>query len=373
MECLNNECTWPAPASRPPVELFEPTNGQDCSEAIEINVKGVVVGHSDSCADAPWPTEHQAYPFVADASGARPLAVGIPASSIYAEAINDAGYILTNDETPPQYTQWIHRPAHWDQPELVPLDFGVDLYALTDVPLPGQTLPLLVGAAGPDATTRWQWIQVQLAPPGGTNVVTFFPPPANGYSGDGGALVVNDKGDMAGFYTLTGGTRSAMAWTREQGLQDLNSLAPVANQWQMRMALGINDARVVVGFAMRGTIERPFRMDLPSHTLTILDGLPAPYDQYGAQAHAINKKGHIVGSAGQLVDPIGGFHLAPGRAFFYSEGTGLVDLNTLASAPDGWVFADAADINDLDEVVGFATKGPLRRAYRVKVTFQAPP
>jgi probable HAF family extracellular repeat protein len=356
-----------APA-RPAFALFEPTDGEDCSQAVEVNASGVVVGYSDSCLENPWANEHQAYPFVADAAGVHPLPAGVAASSIYTEAINDAGFILANDETPPEYTQWLYRPGHWDAPERVALDFGCDLYALTNRPLPGQALPVMVGCAGVGASGPWQWIQVQMAAPGGApNAPSFVPPPAAGYAGDGGALAVNDQGDMAGFYTLTSGERSAMAWTREGGIVDLNQVVPAASGWALRMALGINEQREVVGFGVHGADVRAFRVDLASGTLTDLGALAAPFDHAAYQAHAINARGHIVGTAGRPADA-GNYHLVADRAFFFSDATGLVDLNALTTPDAGWTLIDAADINDADEVVGFATDGNVRRAYRARVT-----
>jgi probable HAF family extracellular repeat protein len=364
---LGAGCASSAPA-RPAFELFEPTNGEDCSQAVEVNASGVVVGYSDSCLENPWPNEHQAYPFVADGAGVRPLPAGVAASSIYTEAINDAGFILANDETPPEYTQWLYRPGHWDTPELVPLDFGCDLYALTNRPLSGQALPVMVGCAGAGASGPWQWIQVQTAAPGGAaSPPSFIPPPAAGYAGDGGAMAVNDLGDMAGFYTLTSGERSAMAWTREGGLIDLNTLASAGSGWALRMALGINQQRQVVGFGLHGADVRAFRADLTSGTVIDLGALPAPLDHAAFQAHAINAHGHIVGTAGRPADA-GNYHLVADRAFFFSDATGLVDLNNLATPSAGWTLSDAADINDADEVVGFATDGNVRRAYRARLT-----
>jgi len=361
-------CSSSAPAPvRPAFELFEPTNGEDCSAAIEVNASGVVVGNSDSCLDTPWPNEHQAYPFVADSAGVHPLPAGVAASSIFTEAINDAGYILANDETGPEYMQWLYRPGHWDTPEQVPLAFGCDLYALTDRPLPGQQLPVMVGCAGDGVTHPWEWVQVQMAAPGGaTTPPSFVPPPATGYAGDGGALAVNDLGDMAGFYTLTSGQRSAMAWTREGGLVDLNTLAAASDGWALRMALGINDQRQVVGFGLHGADVRAFRADLKSGTVIDLGALPAPLDHAAYQAWAINAHGHIVGTAGRPADT-GNYHLLADRAFFFSDATGLVDLNTLATPPAGWTLVNAQDINDADEVVGFATDGNVRRAYRARL------
>jgi hypothetical protein len=48
------------------------------------------------------------------------------------------GFIIADDETPPEYTQWLYRPGHWDEPELIPFDLGAGLLAMTDVPLPDR-------------------------------------------------------------------------------------------------------------------------------------------------------------------------------------------------------------------------------------------
>jgi probable HAF family extracellular repeat protein len=362
-------CAQSAPSAppRPAFALFDPTSGEDCSEAVEVNSSGVVVGYSDSCADGPWPNVHMAYPFVADADGVRALPTDAATSAVYCEAINNDGYILANDET--LSTQWLYRPGHWDTPELIPFDFGCDLYQLTDQPLPGQTLPLMVGCAGTSAGGSWEWVQDQMAAPGKSNAPTFFPPPSTGYSGDGGALTVNNRGDMAGFYTLTSGVRSAMAWTAEGGLVDLNTLLPAGSPWALQMALGIGESRQVVGLGLNGANVRAFRADLNTGEVIDLGTLPAPLDGLALQAWTVNSHGHIVGTAGTLADA-GNYHLLAKRAFFYSDATGILDLNTLAAVPDGWTLVNAQDINDDDEVVGFATDtgGTVRRAYRARLT-----
>jgi len=205
------------------------------------------------------------------------------------------------------------------------------------------------------------------APGAATPPPSFVPPPAAGYAGDGGALTVNDLGDMAGFYTLTSGQRSAMAWTSGGGLVDLNDLVPAGSGWALRMALGINDQKQVVGFGLHGTDVRAFRADLKTGTVIDLGALPAPLDHAAYQAWAVNAHGHIVGTAGTPADA-GNYHLLADRAFFFSDATGLVDLNTLATVPPGWTLVNAQDINDGDEVVGFATDGKVRRAYRARLT-----
>src|SRR6185436_6859516 len=209
-------------------------------------------------------------------------------------------------------------------------------------------LPVMVGCAGVAATGPWQWIQVQMAAPGAAaNAPSFVPPPAAGYAGDGGALAVNDLGDMAGFYTLTTGERSAMAWTREGGLVDLTSLASVCSGCALKMALVINQQRQVVGFGLNGADVHAFRADLTGGSVIDLGALPAPLDHAAYQAWAINAHGHIVGTAGRPADA-GNYHLLANRAFFFSDATGLVDLNTLATPPAGWTLIDAQDINDAD-------------------------
>ena len=360
------------PSGSRTVELFEPTDGEDCSEAMGINNLGAVVGYSESCAENTWINTQQAFPYVADANGRQRLVVPDADTTGFGYGINDAGYIIGNGYkvATDQYFLYLYRPGERDKPETLPFPNQGDVYAVTNV-RPGGAAPLVAGGAGPAAGATWQWFRYDVGAKSGTGRNLFVPPPATGFKGDGGAMAMSPGGDLAGFYTLTTAARTAMAWTEARGLLRLDDLQAPGSGRTMIMALGINDAGQVVGFGTCAGIHCAFRQDLRTGIVTDLGTLAAPNDKLGVNAKSINAKGHIVGTAGDIADT-GGYHLRGRRAFFYTDALGMRDLNDLVIVPAGWELAEATAINDRDEVVGFARNGPtIRRAFRVMVDLTA--
>jgi probable HAF family extracellular repeat protein len=233
--------------------------------------------------------------------------------------------------------------------------------------VPGGALPLIaVAAASGSPPNLIQWGRYQIMPPGQNGQLTPIPQPA-GFTGEGGPYAMNKNGDMAGWYTLADGTRNAMAWTPEHGLRDLNVVVG-ASGWFLRAAFGMNNARMIVGFGTHNGLHRAFRLNLTTSQIIDLGTLEPPHETLSYNATAINRYGHIVGTAGLDGDGVG-YHLHGRRAFIYTDQSGMTDLNELVLMPPGWVLESADGINDNDEVIGIASSVSqgLRRAYKVKV------
>ena len=79
----------------------------------------------------------------------------------------------------------------------------------------------------------------------------------------------------------------------------------------------------------------------------------------GSRAYAVNNDGTVVGSANL---PTGGSH-----AFLYQDGS-LNDLNSMIDPSSGWILADARDINELGQIVGWGTINGDTRAYLLTPT-----
>jgi probable HAF family extracellular repeat protein len=67
----------------------------------------------------------------------------------------------------------------------------------------------------------------------------------------------------------------------------------------------------------------------------------------------LNSYSYSVGAGGQVVG-VSEVQITSGRthAFLYTNGTGMVDLNTLINPLSGWELTDAADVNDAGQITG---------------------
>jgi probable HAF family extracellular repeat protein len=78
-------------------------------------------------------------------------------------------------------------------------------------------------------------------------------------------------------------------------------------------------------------------------------------------AYAINNAGVVVGTAW-----VGAEYVSQ-RAIVYTNGSGLVDLNSLlAPTAQGWGLAEARGINNVGDVVGWGYRNGERRAFALK-------
>jgi probable HAF family extracellular repeat protein len=351
-------------------EFFEPTVGMDCTVPSSINASGQVSGYSDACDSFPWFWWQAMHPWVSENGAARRLPMPSGVVSMAAWAVSDSGYVVGDGRTAANaFLVALYRPLALDQPEvLTSPQAGTVLSALTVTNVAGNALPLIAMAAGSGSGPNlWQWGTYQVMPAGQSGQLTTFPQPS-GFTGEGGPYAMNRNGDLAGWYTLTDGPRNAMVWTPEGGLRDLNLLIDETSGWFLRAAVGMNDARVIVGFGTHNSLHRAFRLDLTTQEVVDLGTLETPYQGLSYSAAAINVHGHIVGTAGYDWDSVG-FHLYGQRAFIYTNESRMTDLNDLVQVPPGWVLGTADAINDNDEVTGVAFNASQNvwRAYKFKL------
>ena len=88
---------------------------------------------------------------------------------------------------------------------------------------------------------------------------------------------------------------------------------------------------------------------------------------------AVNNAGIVVGRFSEGASYAGcSFPVSPAesgdRAFLWTEGQELVDLNTLVALPPEWTLLSANDINNDGVIVGTALDGNAIRAFRLVPT-----
>jgi hypothetical protein len=116
---------------------------------------------------------------------------------------------------------------------------------------------------------------------------------------------INDLGQVAGTLSLAGGSSSVLfRWTPGVGFQIFGSSASLTAAW------------------------------------------------------AMNASGTVVGRS-----PVGGVY----RPVMYSDGLGMVDLNTLINPASGWNLLHANDINDAGQIVGFGHFGPMGETHAFRL------
>jgi RHS repeat-associated protein len=185
-----------------------------------------------------------------------------------------------------------------------------------------------------------------------------------GYAGSGYPWAMNSRGDIVGKQVASGGGGYIAAFSSfDKGTIDLNSLLDPDSDWTLTFASGLNDSRFVVGSGLHNGQANAFRLNVETGEIVDVGRLPPPYDTLPMVARAVNSANHVIGA---VWDPTLYY---PQRAYIYTDGTGIVDLNDFIDPASGWVLRDATAINDSDEIVGFATHADysMIRAYRLKV------
>jgi RHS repeat-associated protein len=334
-------------------EFFEPSAGLNCTVASSINNAGVVAGWSDACSSSPWPsTSGQAVAFATSSNGV-PIRLGaVSGAGTYATAINEASHVTATGYVTATSTNIpvLYRSGQWSTAEQPSgLSGSIGLTALDDDTAAGG--PRLFGSENVSGVGQ-TWFSYH----GGTKTAL---PRLAGATADAAVLGANDAGEAVGFFGTSGGL-AAVVWASGQ----MTALS--ASGWtSLNAGFAINGAHQVVGYGVKSGATRAFKMTLGGSTVD-LGTLEAPYNTAAHVARAINAAGHVVGTAG-TVDSFG--HVTGQRAFFFTEDSGITDLNSLIAVPTGWALVDASGINDSDEVVGYAveTATGVRRAYKMKV------
>jgi probable HAF family extracellular repeat protein len=174
-------------------------------------------------------------------------------------------------------------------------------------------------------------------------------------SDTGSALDINDAGQVTGYKTALGGYH-AFRW---QGgtFVDLGVLPGFA----FSFGWAINASGQVAGSSTSasGNSER-FVRSTDEGGLQDLGGVGEHNVAWG-----INASGQVVGARGQ----------SQSRAVRYTDAAGLRDLSTLIDPSLGWVLLSATDVNDAEQIVGYAFNNftAQTHAVRLRPTTVPPP
>jgi len=175
---------------------------------------------------------------------------------------------------------------------------------------------------------------------------------------------------------------------------DLNTLTPIASGWTLSKASGINDAGQITGSGTINGFGHAFLYG--GGSITDLGTLPGGTYSEGV---AINALGQVTGTASSSLAPqrpflysaggmtdlgsLGGSYSAglginnsgqvtgysynsdnsAQRAFLYTPGSGMVDLNTLIPIASGWTLVAAYGINDAGQITGYGLRNGETHAF----------
>jgi probable HAF family extracellular repeat protein len=163
----------------------------------------------------------------------------------------------------------------------------------------------------------------------------------------GGALAINERGQVTGFARTAAGEVHAFLWEEDSGMTDLGTLPGGGGG----IGRGINNRAQVVGqedgsgFGHCGADAQPLLLPGAAvmwggdGTITDLGTLGGIF----AIAKSINDRGVVVGASSTAREEI--------HAFLWQDGT-MTDLGTL-----GGTYSGAWQINQRDQVVGHAYTG----------------
>ena len=71
--------------------------------------------------------------------------------------------------------------------------------------------------------------------------------------------------------------------------------------------------------------------------------------------HAINSLGEVVGVSGGIIGhPV--YENKCSKSFYWSESTGMLNVNSMIPEESGWNIVWVKDINDLGQIVAYAIK-----------------
>jgi len=152
------------------------------------------------------------------------------------------------------------------------------------------------------------------------------------FTGDSGALSINNKRRVVGYSTTAEGYH-AFLWAESTGLMDLGTLGGSTS-----IARDINDAGYIVGESKTSANK--------NHAFAVFDYLQAMVDigvlpgHTKSYAMSVNNNNYVVGYSEPDCDTLR-------RAFIWHRDHGITDIT-----PDGWTRMDAMAINDLNQVTG---------------------
>ena len=178
-------------------------------------------------------------------------------------------------------------------------------------------------SSGPNGTRAFRWTRL-----GG--VCELGSLPGGNYSR---ARAVNDSAQVVGTSASPVGKR-AVLWTKDGQVRDLGTLPGDTTS----EAIAINNAGEVVGYSKGSTGLRAFLWT----AATGMQNIGALPGGNASRALAINDASCVVGSSSTS----SGDH-----AFIWTKQEGMTDLNSVASAALGVVFAEAHAINNAGQIL----------------------
>ena len=159
------------------------------------------------------------------------------------------------------------------------------------------------------------------------------------YTAGGNALGINTQGQIVGWCRNGSNVYRAFIFTQTGGTTDLGNILGSTQAY----ATGINNNSQIVGWATTpntGASKRAFYKPL-SGTGTNIGVLSGMTDSI---AHGINQEGKVVGTS---------YNATESHAFLWTNGGGIVKLDTLLPANSGWQLVEARGINDKGQIVGW--------------------
>jgi len=166
-------------------------------------------------------------------------------------------------------------------------------------------------------------------------------------SDTGSAHDINDAGQITGYKTAVGGYH-AFRW-QAGAFEDLGVIPGFAHTF----GWAINAFGQVTGNATTasGNSQHLFR-SIAGSGLQDLGGTGEHNVAFG-----INATGKVVGTRGNSMK----------RALRYTDAEGLLDLNLLIDPSLGWVLLGAHDINDAEQIVGYAFNNFTEQTHAVRL------
>lgn len=160
---------------------------------------------------------------------------------------------------------------------------------------------------------------------------------------------INNAGHVVGSSSsIPGSVVYAFLYTETGGMSDIGSLGG-----DLTHAMAINDADAVVGNSVLSGGTRHAFLYTAAAGMTDLGILSTGG---WSEAYDINNVGQIVGAASDIAGET--------HAFLYDVEVGaMVDLNTLADLPEGWVLTDATGINDNGWITATASNASLGQTH----------
>lgn len=200
------------------------------------------------------------------------------------------------------------------------------------------------GINASDWVTGYSWIN------GGGSTRAFLKKPGSAMQnlgtldGNSYGRAINDAGQIAGDYDLSGGDRHAFRWSEGGGMVDIG----VLSGGHYAVSSRINSGGAVVGYSTTtesGSTYAAF-VYRDGFGMTQLAGLRG-LGEYDDRARGINAAGDAVGSSWT------GTSGDTSRAVLWAAGGGVVDLNTLIDPGSGWELTVAYGINDAGQITGY--------------------